>query len=153
MKIYLGTDHRGFELKEYLKEKLKENNFDFEDLGNLIYDPNDDYPDFAFKVGEKVKNDKNARGILICGSGAGVCFSVNKVKGIRAGLAYNEEMTKKMKEDDDINVLCLAGDYLDKELAWKIVEVFLKTEFKNEEKYLRRIKKVEDYENQNYTSN
>lgn len=153
MKIYISSDHRGFELKEFLKTKLKENNFEFEDLGNLVYDPLDDYPDFAFKVGEKVSKDLEAKGIVICGSGSGVCFSVNKVKGIRASLAFNEEMVKKMREDDDINVLCLGSDFVSPELAWKIVETFLKTEFKGEEKYLRRIKKVQEYENKNYSSN
>ena len=147
MKIFIGADHRGFELKEYLKEKLKENNFDFEDCGNFVYDPQDDYSDFAFKVGEKVNRDKGNVGILICGSGAGVCFAVNKIKGIRGALAFNPEMAKMMKADDDINVLCLASDFTDKETAWQIVKIFLETNFKNEEKYLRRIKKVEEYEN------
>jgi len=153
MRIFLGADHRGFNLKEFLKEKLKENGYDFEDCGNLIYDPNDDYSDFSFKVGEKVKNNFGNLGILICGSGAGVCFTVNKVKGIRGSLAINPEMIKMMKADDDINVLCLASDFTEENLAWKIVKTFLETEFKNEEKYLRRIKKVEDYENKNYSSN
>jgi len=146
MKIFIGADHRGFELKEYLKEKLKENNYDVEDCGNFVYDPNDDYSDFAFKVGEKVSSEKGSVGILICGSGAGVCFAVNKVKGIRGALAFNSEMAKMMKADDDINVLCLASDFIDKETAWQIVKAFLETNFKNEKKYLRRIKKVEEYE-------
>jgi len=153
MKIFIGADHRGFEFKEFLKEKLKEYNYDFEDLGNLVYDPNDDYPDFAFKIGEKVRDNPESLGILICGSGAGVCFAVNKVKGIRGSLALTPEMAKAMKEDDDINVLCLASDFTEKNLAWEIVRIFLETKFKNEEKYLRRIKKVEDYENKNYSRN
>lgn len=152
MKIFIGADHRGFNLKEFLKEKLKENGYDFEDCGNLIYDPDDDYADFAFNVGEKVIKE-NGLGILICGSGAGVCFAVNKIKGIRAGLAYEIEMAKMMKADDDINVLCLASDFISQEKAWEIVKIFLETKFKNEEKYLRRIKKVEDYENKNNSSN
>ncbi|GIW67557.1 MAG: ribose-5-phosphate isomerase [Candidatus Parcubacteria bacterium] len=151
MKIFIGADHRGFELKEYLKEKLKENNYHVEDLGNFVYDPNDDYPDFALEVGERVASEKGNVGILICGSGAGVCFTVNKVKGIRGSLAFNSEMAKKMKADDDINVLCLASDFIDEENAWEIVKAFLETKFKNEEKYLRRIKKVNEYENKNYT--
>jgi len=152
MKIFFGTDHRGFELKEFLKEKLlKESNYDFEDLGNFVYDPEDDYPDFSFKVGEKVRDNPGSLGILICGSGAGVCFAVNKIKGIRGALALNPEMVKIIKEHDDINVLCLASDFTEKNIAWDTVKTFLKTKFKNEEKYLRRIKKVEDYENKNYS--
>ena len=147
MKIFLGTDHRGYNLKEFLKEKLKENNFEFEDCGNFIYDPDDDYSDFAFKVGEKVRDNPGSLGILICGSGAGICFAVNKIKGIRGALALTPEMVKMIKEHDDINVLCLASDFTEKNLAWEIVRTFLETKFKNEEKYLRRIKKVEDYEN------
>lgn len=146
MKIFIGADHRGFELKEFLKEKLQENNFEIEDCGNFVYDPEDDYPDFAFKVGEKVIENIGSLGILICGSGAGVCFAVNKIKGIRASIIYNEEMAKRAKADDDLNVLCLASDFIFKEEALKITKVFLETEFKNETKYLRRIKKVSDYE-------
>jgi len=149
MKIFIGADHRGFELKEFIKEKLKENNYNFEDLGNFIYDPEDDYVDFAFRVGEKVRENSESLGILICGSGAGVCFAVNKLKKIRGAIALSPEMAKIIKEDDDINVLCLASDFIEKNLAWEIVKVFLMTKFKNEEKYLRRIKKVEDYENKN----
>lgn len=153
IKIFIGADHRGFELKEFLKEKLEENNFEVKDCGNLVYDPSDDYPDFAFKVGEAVSQEPQSLGILICGSGAGVCFAVNKIKGIRASVIYNEKMAEMAKADDDLNVLCLASDFIDKEKAWRIVETFLKTQFKNEEKYLRRIKKVNEYENKNYSSN
>lgn len=149
MKIFIGADHRGFKLKEFLKEKFKKNNIEFEDMGNSVYDPNDDYPDFSFLVGEKVVKNAGSFGILICGSGAGVCFSVNKVKGIRASLGLNSEMIKKAREDDNINVLCLASDFIEEKSAWEMVKVFLETKFKNEEKYLKRIKKVEDYENRN----
>ncbi len=153
MKIFIGADHRGFELKEFLKEKLKENNFEVEDCGNLVYDPHDDYSDFAFSVGERVSQELESLGILICGSGAGVCFAVNKIKGIRASLIYNEKQAQMAKADDDLNVLCLASDFIDKNKAWEITKVFLETKFKNEEKYLRRIKKVSDYENKNYSGN
>jgi len=84
--------------------------------------------------------------MIILISGAGVCFAVNKIKGIRGALAMTPEMAKMMKADDDINVLCLASNFIEENLAWEIVKAFLETKFKNEEKYLRRIKKVEDYE-------
>jgi len=149
MKVFIGADHRGYNLKEFLKKKLKKNNYEFEDCGNLVYDPGDDYSDFAFRVGESVKENSGSLGILICGSGAGVCFAVNKIKGIRGALAMNPEMAKTIKADDDINVLCLASDFIEENLAWETVKTFLETKFKNEEKYLRRIKKVEDYEKMN----
>lgn len=153
MKIFIGADHRGFELKEFLKKKLVERNLDCEDVGNFTYDINDDYSDFAFKVGQKVSLNPGSLGILICGSGAGVCFAVNKIKGIRGALALNSEMAKMIRNDDDINVLCLASDFITQETAWETVKAFLETDFKNEEKYLRRIKKVEEYENKNITFN
>lgn len=146
MTIFIGADHRGFELKEFLKEKLKESNFEIEDCGNFTYDPEDDYVDFAFKVSEKIAKSQEGCGILICGSGAGVCFAANKVKGIRASVVYDEKMAEMARADDDLNVLCLAADFIDKEKSWMIVKAFLETKFKNEEKYLRRIKKVSDYE-------
>ena len=149
MQVFIGADHRGYNLKEFLKKKLEENDYEFEDCGNSVYDPGDDYSDFAFKVGEKVKENPGSLGILICGSGAGVCFAVNKIKGIRGALAMNPEMAKIIKADDDINVLCLASDFIEENLAWETVKAFLETKFKNEEKYLRRIKKVEDYEKMN----
>jgi ribose 5-phosphate isomerase B len=147
MKIFLGADHRGFELKEFLREKLSSEGIEVIDCGAYFYDPGDDYVDWAIKVAENVVANKNSVGILICGSGAGVCFSANKVKGIRAALCYEEEMARKAKEDDDINIICLASDFIDPEKAIRIIKVFLTTNFKNEEKYLRRIKKVQEYEN------
>ncbi len=152
MKIFIGADHRGFELKEFLKEKLKKD-YEVIDVGNLKYDPEDDYSNFSFLVGENVVKNPGSLGILICGSGAGVCFAVNKVKGIRGALATEVEMIEKAKADDNINVLCLASDFLEKEKAYQIVKKFIETPFKNLEKYQRRIKKVEDYENKNYSSN
>jgi len=153
MKIFIGADHRGFYLKQFLKESLIKKGYEVEDFGNYIYDENDDYPDFAFKVAKEIALDKEAMGILICGSGAGVCFSANKIKGIRAGLALNEKMAISLKEDDDVNILCLASDFIDNKLAEKIVLAFLKAEFKNEEKYLRRIEKVKNYENRDSSFN
>ncbi len=152
MKIFIGADHRGFELKEFLKEKLKKD-YEIIDLGNLVYDPEDDYADFAFLVGENVVKNPGSLGILICGSGAGVCFAVNKVRGIKASVITNEKMAEMAKADDNLNVLCLASDFTSKEQAYQIVKKFIETPFKNLEKYQRRIKKVEDYEAQNYSRN
>jgi ribose 5-phosphate isomerase B len=145
--IYLGSDHRGFYLKEKIKEELKKKNINFEDLGYFEYNEDDDYTDIAIKVAEKVKENPENRGILLCGSGVGVCVSANKVKGIRAGFGLDENIVKRGREEDDINVLCLPADFLDLDKAMILIEKFLSTDFKKEEKYLRRIKKIEEYEN------
>ena len=149
IKIYLGADHRGFELKEKIKEKLKKHGYSYEDLGAYTYNPDDDYTDIAIKLGEEVSKNKQSKGILFCGSGVGVCIAVNKVEGIRAGLGGEIEIVKKAREDDDINVLCIPADFVDEEKAFALIEVFLNTPFKNQEKYIRRIKKIEEYENLN----
>ncbi len=147
--IILGADHRGFELKEKIKEKLVSHGYNFLDLGAYEYNPLDDYPDIAFKVAEETAKNKNNRGILFCGSGIGVCIAANKVKGVRAGLGEEIEIVKKAREDDDINVLCIPADFVDENKAFALIEVFLNTPFKNQEKYIRRIQKIEEYENQN----
>jgi len=153
MPIYLGADHRGFQLKETLKNYLKEQGYNFADLGNNYYDEQDDYPDFAIKVAGKVCDDlENNRGILICGSGAGMAITANKLKGIRAALACSEEMAGMFKDNDDVNILVLASDFIKPEQALKIVEIWLKTPFSKEpsknENYQRRLDKIKEIENQ-----
>lgn len=148
MRIYIGADHRGFELKEELKDFLM-NQYEVEDMGNLKFDSNDDYPDFARRVAEKVRTDRESRGILICGSGAGVDIAANKFDGIRAVLAGSEKEIRSAREDDDVNVLALAADFTQEEDAQDIVKTFLETEFKNEEKHQRRLDKIADIERSN----
>jgi len=148
-KIYLGADHRGFELKERIKEKLKKHGYVYKDLGAYEYNPDDDYTDIAIKLGEAVSNDKSSKGVLFCGSGVGVCIAANKVRGIRAALGEGIEIVKKAREDDNINVLCIPADFVDEEKAFALIEIFLNTPFKFQEKYIRRIKKIEEYENLN----
>lgn len=145
--IYIGSDHRGFELKKKIKEKLQAHNYQFEDVGANEFNPNDDYTDFAIRTAEKVAENQENYGVLLCGSGAGVCIASNKVKGIRAALIDNLEIVKKSREDDDINILCLPADFIDENLAWEIIEIFLNTEFIANEKHLRRIEKIKAYEN------
>ena len=142
MKVYLGADHRGFYLKEEIKKYLKKVKVDFEDLGNKVFEPEDDYPDFAIFAAKKVAQNKRSRGILICGSGVGVCVVANKIKGIRAGQAFNARQTKHIRLADDINILCLDGDRLRKEEARDIVKTFLITKFSGLLRYKRRIQKI-----------
>ncbi|BCX15167.1 MAG: putative ribose-5-phosphate isomerase B [Candidatus Parcubacteria bacterium] len=153
MIIFIGSDHRGFALKKYLKDKLIKKKYKVIDVGNYQYDINDDYPDISFLVGIKVNEHKGSRGILICGSGIGVCVAANKIKGVRAGLGISQAIIRKAREDDDINVLCLPADFINKVMALKLTLLFLKTKFKNLSRYKRRIQKIVDYENKNYSGN
>ena len=142
--LYIGADHRGFKLKEEIKNFLAEKNYQFEDMGNFAYNPNDDYTDFAKLVAQKVseKPEEN-KGILICGSGVGVDITANKFHGVRSALADDIQTAKQSRAHDDTNVLSLPADEVDFTLAKKIITVWLETSFSNGEKYKRRINKIE----------
>ncbi len=140
-KIYIGADHAGFELKEKLKKYLNKK-YSVVDLGNKKFEINDDYPVFGKRVAVKVAKDQKSLGILICGSGAGVCIVANKVKGIRAALAEHIKDAFLARKDDDINVLCLSGRSTGFERAKKIVLKFLETDFEAVKKRLRRLNEI-----------
>lgn len=144
--IYLGADHRGYKLKEEIKKFLTEQKTEFQDLGNDKYEENDDYPDFAGKVAEQVSADlgKN-KGILICGTGIGMCAAANKFPGVRAGLGLSGYMARRAVEEDDINILCLAADITDIGTAKTIIKEFFQACFKAEEDYARRVKKLDNF--------
>ena len=145
MTIFVGADHGGFDLKNSLIEYLHEKNIRIEDLGNYQLEPEDDYPDFAKKVAQAVlQNPDEFLGIVICRSGVGVAIAVNRSKGIRCGLGFEADQVKHMRENDHVNVLALAADFLDPEAAKKLVDVFLETQPKKEQKYLRRINKLDE---------
>jgi len=139
--IYLGADHGGYELKEKIKESLAELNYQFKDLGNATLDQDDDFPDFAVKVAEKVVVDQ-ALGILICGTGIGMSIAANKIKGAKAALCCNEDMAAKARAHNDANILCLGGRILKTEEAKKIVRKFLETAFEGADRLVRRNNKV-----------
>lgn len=162
-KVFIGADHKGFELKEELKVWLAGEGYEVVDCGNKEYEEGDDYPDFGYAVAREVAGGSNSgdwdrtnrkdkanrevfesesRGIVICGSGVGVDIVANKVAKIRCGLCASPEQAEAAREDDAINVLALAADYLTSEQAKDIVRVFLETEFSGEDKYLRRIGKI-----------
>ena len=148
--IYLGTDHRGYNLKEEIKKFFELEKIEFKDLGNLNYDENDDYPDFVKKVVEKVlSKPKKDKGILICGTGIGMSIAANKFKGTKAGLCLSGYMAKRAIEEDDINILCLAADITDVGTSKKIIKEGLKAKFKNEERHKRRIEKIFEIEKLN----
>lgn len=146
MKLYLGADHRGFELKEHLKVWLEEEGYSVVDCGNTNYDPEDDFPDFALAVAEKVQQDPESRGIVICGSGVGVNIAANKVKGIRASTGINVDEVRHARQHDDLNVLAISAEYSDFEQTQQMIAMFLTTPFKSEERYLRRLDKIRAYE-------
>jgi ribose 5-phosphate isomerase B len=146
--LYIASDHAGFQLKEEIDEYLESLGYKFEDLGAYEMDPHDDYPDFALAVAKKVV-ETGGNGILICGTGQGVCLAANKVKGIIAVQAHDEFTARAAKEHLDSNILCLGGRVLDAETAKKIVKIWLETDFSGEERHERRLEKVEEIENNN----
>src|SRR3989338_6466628 len=144
--IYLGSDHRGFVMKAKLKILLIEWGYNYEDLGPFEYNKDDDYPDFAKLVGEKVAGEPDSRGILICGSGVGVAMTANKIEGVRAGTMFDVEQVKASVADEDINVIGLANDYSNEENNIKIVKAFLASKFSGEERHVRRVNKIKQLE-------
>lgn len=148
MIIYIAADHRGFYLKETIKTALKKDGYDVEDLGNPASTPDDDYPDFATAVAEKVSGTGDeVRGIVICGSGFGVDIVANKFNGVRSALAMSPDHIRVGRHDDNVNVLALASDFIQPAAALDIVRVFLSTPFDKEERYSRRLGKISQIEN------
>ena len=146
--IFIAADHRGFQLKDKVKQWLGEWGYDYEDMGAFKLDPTDDYPIYAKKVAEGIVEPED-RGILVCGSGVGVDEVANKFDGIRSGLAISKEQIQSARNDDNINVLALASDFISEEEAREIVKVFLDTEFADAERFNRRLKEVGEIEEEN----
>jgi ribose 5-phosphate isomerase B len=143
--LYIAADHQGFEVKAQIKSFLENAGIKYQDLGAKTYQHDDDFPDYAFELGEAVARD-NAMGILICGSGAGMCVAANKVRGIRASEAKNVEMARLGRNDDNFNVLVIDKLTFRPEQTYPIIETFLNTPFSGEERYNRRINKIKAYE-------
>lgn len=141
MKIYIGADHRGHNLKESLKVKLLKEGNEIIDVGGSG-DPADDYPDFAEKVGEAVSGEPDAKGVLICGSGVGVSIVANKFKGVRASLISEPKQGHDSRADEDPNVLTLSADYTPEAKALQIVDAWLSTPFSGAERHVRRVGKI-----------
>ena len=141
MKITIGSDHAGFELKEKVKEYLKQSKHETEDLGAFSEEPVD-YPLIAKAVAKKVAKTSST-GILICGSGIGMCITANRVKGVRAALCYDEYTAKVSREHNNANILCLGARTGSAKIYKKIIDTFLKTQPSKEERHLRRIKEMD----------
>jgi len=141
--IYIGADHGGFELKKHLGSYLKSVlRLDFEDVGAHEFNPEDDEPNFAIPLAQKVVKNKSNFGILICKTGLGACIAANKIKGGRAILGHNITAAEMGRKHNDANILCLSGDTLSHEHADAIVKKFLETKFDGAERFVRRIQQV-----------
>lgn len=148
MKLIIGSDHGGFKLKEQLMKYLEDKEFDIDDIGSES-EASCDYPDFAEKVAKKVRKTGNF-GILICGTGIGMCITANKFKGIRAALCHDEYTAKMAREHNDANVLCMGGRTTPLENAKKIADIFLNTKKSSEERHINRVKKLSSIEKDNF---
>jgi ribose 5-phosphate isomerase B len=147
LRVAIGADHGGFELKQQLVVRLKEI-YDIVDMGAGSLDPQDDYPDFVVPVTRAVASGEVQRGVIICGSGVGACIAANKVPGIRAGTCHDTYSAHQGVEHDDMNILCLGARVIGIEVATELVTAFLEARFSSGERHRRRLGKVLDIERQ-----
>jgi len=140
LKIFISSDHAGFSLKDRIYDKLKKRNYRIINLGPFN-DKSVDYPIYAKKLANTVSRNKSSFGILICGSGTGMAMAANKVKNIRAAVCYNVKNTKLSRLHNNANVITVGSRLTSKNLAFKLVNIFLKTKFEGG-RHLRRIKKI-----------
>jgi ribose 5-phosphate isomerase B len=146
MRVYLGSDHAGLELKNHLVEWLQANGHDPVDCGPLIYDAQDDYPPFCLRAAERTAADPDSLGIVVGGSGNGEAIAANKVKGVRAVLAWSEQTAVLGREHNNANVISVGGRMHTLDEATKFVETFLNTPYSGEERHTRRVEMISAYE-------
>lgn len=147
MKIYIGADHHGVGLKDELVKYLNRKKLTVEDVGAFGYRKDDDYVDYAAAVSEFVSNSRGkVRGILLCGSGLGVCVVANKYSGVRATTVWSTTLAQLARQDDNSNVLCLPADFVSVDQAKKIVKVWLETDFSKAKRHHRRVDKIKKIE-------
>jgi len=149
MKLAIGADHAGFELKEFLKECLIREKIDFHDFGAYTLEPEDDYPDFGKKVAEAVSRGEYERGILICGTGIGMSITANKFPGVRAALCWDPFTARISREHNYANILVIGGRTTGKGMAEEILKEWLKGEFQ-EGRHRRRVEKIREIEKENF---
>ncbi len=143
MKLVIAADHAGFPLKEEVRAYLSNKGHEVIDLGAYEIEPRDDYPDYAERAGLALQSGKAQRGILICGSGVGVCVAANKIPGIRAGMCHDTYSAHQGVEHDDMNVIVLGARVIASALAYECIDAFVAARFiANEERFARRFKKV-----------
>lgn len=146
MRVYLGSDHAGFELKVHLANHLAMQGYDVVDVGPHGYDPDDDYPTFCLHTGDQVVADETGFGVVIGGSGNGEQIAANKVAGVRAALAWSVETAQLARQHNDANVVAIGARQHTLDEATGIVEAFLNTPFSGNERHARRIAQVAEYE-------
>lgn len=146
MKIYLGTDHAGFELKEKIKAFLRERGYRVEDQGAFEFDPEDDYPDFVSIVAKQVQSDDDSRGIIFGYSGQGEAICANRERGVRAAVFYGGdlEIIKLSREHNDSNILSIGAGFVKEDEALKAVQLWLGTKFSGDDRHVRRINKIDN---------
>lgn len=146
MRVFIGADHNGFEMKRVLAEALTRAGYTVVDEGDQELQPEDDYPQFAERVvmAMKAADDPEPRGILICGSGQGMCMAANRFRGIRASLVWSHEEAVASRNDDGSNVLCLAARYLSEDDAVSLAKLWLTTPFAAAPRFKRRIKELDE---------
>ncbi|WP_447006136.1 ribose-5-phosphate isomerase [Saccharothrix isguenensis] len=146
MRVYLGSDHAGFELKTHLAKHLTDAGHDVVDVGPAVYDAEDDYPPFCIEAARRVVADAGSLGVVIGGSGNGEQIAANKVPGARAALAYNVETAELARQHNDAQLIALGGRMHSTEEAFAIVDAFLATPFSEQERHARRIGMLAEYE-------
>jgi len=152
MKVFLGADHGGYDLKEKVKTWLIGEGHEVEDCGAKVPDPQDDYPQYAQCVAEHVSaNVVEHKGILLCRNGIGVSVVANKVMGVRCAHAETVEIARTSRVDDDTNVLALAADYMQEEEAKTIIKTWLTTPFSGEARHVRRLEQINELERATFT--
>ena len=139
--VCIASDHAGYKLKEYIKNYLIDKNLSIFDIGPFN-DRSVDYPDYAKKLGHRIKSKKSDVGILVCGSGTGMAISANKIKSIRAAVCYNLKSTRLSRQHNNANIISLGSRLINKKLSFKLVEIFLNTKFEGG-RHLKRIKKIQ----------
>ena len=148
MKIYIGSDHQGFELKEKVFAYLAKRKYEVEDVGDKILDPNDDFPDFAQAASLRIigSDDKDPRAILLCGGGQGMAMAANRFRGIRASVIWDAFEAKMTRNDNDSNVLCMPSRIFENDDAWQgIIETWLNTPFADAARFKRRNAQIDEF--------
>lgn len=146
MRVYLGSDHAGFELKSSLIDRLNELGHEPVDCGPAAYDAEDDYPPYVLLAATRTAEDPGSLGIVIGGSGNGEAIAANKVPGVRCALAFSEETARLGREHNDANVISLGARMYAESDAMRYAEIFLTTRFSAEQRHVRRLRELADYE-------
>jgi ribose 5-phosphate isomerase B len=141
MKLSIGCDHAGFEMKEKIKSHLEQKGITLTDRGTHSIESTD-YPDYAHKVAEDVETKKGDLGILLCGSANGVCMTANKHNGVRAAICWNKEIAALARQHNNANIICIPSRFIDEKAAMEMIEIFMKTEFEGG-RHEKRVNKID----------